>query len=181
MYDNVPMTARRSGRMLRMLSLVWAACAVTACGDRRQSPRLSSSCADPTSALVPAAMDTFLASVLPKPRRFLIAAGTDSALPSAAESRLQRIGPTFILPADTTLQRGVLRRLDSVAKPYGDLPTLLVTYRGVQRAGEGRATVRLGGHFLGGANDGKVAHRTVQFVCETSGWNVQRTQDERQT
>lgn len=181
MCDNVPMTTRRSGRILRVLSLTWVVCAAAACGDGRQSPRLSSNCADPTSALVPVAMDTFLASVLPKPRRFLIAAGTDSALPSAAESRLQRIGPTFILPADTTLQRRVLRRLDSVAKPYGDVPTLLVTYRGVQRAGESRATVRLGGRFVGGRNDGKVAHRTVQFVCQTSRWSVQRTQDERQT
>lgn len=181
MCDNVPMTARRSGRMLRVLSLAWAAYAVTACGDRRQSPRLSSNCADPTPALVPAAIDTYLASVLPQPRRFLIAAGTDSALPAAAEGRLQRVGPTFIFPADTTLQRRVLLRLDSIAAPYGDLPTLLVTYRGVQRSNPHRAIVRLGGHFLGGANDGKVAHRTVQFVCETAGWNVQGTQEERRT
>jgi hypothetical protein len=175
------MNARRRGRVLRALSLAWAACAVTACGDRRQSSRLSSHCADPTPALVAAAMDTYLASVLPKPRRFLIAAGTDSALPGAAESRLQRIGPTFIFPADTSLQRRVLRRLDSSAKPYGDMPTLLVSYRGVQRSSEHRAFVRLGGRFVGGANDGRVAHRTVQFVCERAGWNVQGTQDERRT
>ncbi len=181
MYDNVPMTARRTRRMLRVLSLAWAAYAVIACGDRRQSPRLSSNCADPTPALVPAAIDPYLASVLPKPRRFLVAAGTDSALPAAAEGRLQRVGPTFIFPADTTLQRRILRRLDSIAAAYGDLPTLLVTYRGVQRSNPHRAIVRLGGHFLGGANDGKVAHRTVQFVCQTAGWNVQSTQEERRT
>ena len=181
MCDNVLMTARRSGRVLRVLSLAWAACAVTACGDRRQSPRLSSNCADPTPALVPAAMDTYIASVLPKPRRFLIAAGTDSALPAAAESRLQRMGPTFIFPADTTLQRRVLRRLDSIAKPYGDMPTLLVTYRGVQRSNPHRAIVRLGGHFRGGVNDGQVAHRVVEFVCQTARWNVQGTQEERRT
>jgi hypothetical protein len=181
MCDTLPMTARQSGRILRVLTLAWAAYAVIACGDGRQSPRLSSNCADPTAALVPAAMDTYLASVLPKPQRFLIAAGTDSALPAAAESRLQRVGPTFIFPADTILQRRVLRRLDSIAEPYGDLPTLLVTYRGVQRSNPHRAIVRFGGHFLGGANDGKVAHRTVQFVCETARWNVQGTQEERRT
>jgi hypothetical protein len=154
--------------------------AITACGERRQSARFLGDCDEPTAALVPAAIDPYLASVLPRPRRFLIAAGTDSALPGAAEGRLQRRGPTYIFPADTTLQRQVLRRLDSIAAPYGDLPTLLVTYRGVQRASEDKAIVRLGGHFLGGANNGKVVHRTVQFVCDTAGWNAQGAQEERQ-
>jgi hypothetical protein len=150
---------------------------VTACGDGR----VGGNCAEPTTALVPAAMDTYLAAVQPTPRRFLIAAGTDSAIPSVGESRLQRRGPTYVFPADPALQKRVLSRLDSVAGVYGDMPTLLVTYRGLQRVGKHQAVVRLGGYFLGGVNDGKVAHRAVQFVCDTARWNAVRAEEERQS
>jgi hypothetical protein len=138
-------------------------------------------CDEPTTALVPAAMDTYLAAVQPTPRRFLTAAGTDSAIPAVGESRLQRRGPTYVFPADPALQKRVLSRLDSVAGVYGDMPTLLVTYRGMQRIGENQAVVRLGGYFLGGVNDGKIAHRTVQFVCDTAKWNPIRAEAERQS
>jgi hypothetical protein len=126
-------------------------------------------------------MDTYLAAVQPTPRRFLIAAGTDSAIPAIGESRLQRRGPTYVFPADPALQKRVLSRLDSVAGVYGDMPTLLVTYRGVKRVGENQAVVRLGGYFLGGDTDGKVAHRTVQFVCDTARWNAVRAEEERRS
>lgn len=179
--ENGPMTFGRRGYVLRAILMAMATYAVAACGDGRQSARFLGDCDAPTAALVPAAMDTYLESVRPKPRRFLIASGTDSALPAAAEGRLQRRGPTYIFPADPALRSRVLRRLDSLAEPYGDVPTLLVTYRGVQHAGEDRAVVRLGGYFLGGSNDGAVAHRTVQFVCDTARWNVVRAEEERQS
>jgi hypothetical protein len=61
------------------------------------------------------------------------------------------------------------------------MPTLLVTYRGVARAGDDRAVVRLGGYFLSGSPRGTVAHRAVQFVCDTARWNVVRAEEERQS
>lgn len=179
--ENEPMTLGRRGHRLRAIPMAIVAYAAVACGDGRQSARFLGDCDAPTTALVPAAMDAYLQSVQPKPRRFLIASGTDSALPVDAEGRLQRRGPTYIFPADPALRSRVLSRLDSLAEPYGDVPTLLVTYRGVQRAGEDRAVVRLGGYFLGGSNDGAVAHRAVQFVCDTARWNVVRAEEERQS
>jgi hypothetical protein len=61
------------------------------------------------------------------------------------------------------------------------MPTLLVTFRGIDRAGDDRAVVRLGGLFVGGTNDGNVAHRSVQFVCDTARWNVVRAEEERRS
>ncbi|MGQ0714740.1 MAG: hypothetical protein ACT4PJ_13570 [Gemmatimonadaceae bacterium] len=159
-----------------------AAALLAACAQEQpNNARFLGDCANPTTALVPAAVDKFVPSIRPRPRRFLVASGTDSALSSAAESRLQRFGPTFVFPADSALRRRVLARLDSTAENYGDLPTLLVTYRGVDRTGEERAIVRLGGYFLGGARDGTVAHRTVEFVCDTARWNAVRAVEERQS
>jgi hypothetical protein len=155
---------------------------LTACTQEpRDNARFLGPCADPTLALVPSAVDAYVRSVVPKPRRFLIAAGTDSALPGGSESRLQQHGPTYLFPADPALRARVLARLDSLAEDYGDLPTLLVTFRGVDRAGDDRAVVRLGGYFVGGQSNGTVAHRAVQFVCDTARWNVVRAVEERQT
>ena len=178
-----PVSRLAQDRRVRLRWLMSGALAVvTACAQEpRDNARFLGDCADPTSALVPSALDAYVRSVVPKPRRFLIAAGTDSALPGGSESRLQRHGPTYIFPADTALRRRVLTRLDSVAKTYGDMPTLLVTFRGVDRAGEHRAVVRLGGYFLGGTSDGTVAHWTVSFVCDTARWNVGRAAEERRS
>lgn len=157
------------------LSTIVAISAVTAC------TRVGGDCDEPTTALVPTAMDTYLAGMKPTPRRFLIAAGTDSAIPAAGESELQRRGPTYVFPADPGLQKRVLRRLDSISGVYGDMPTLLVTYRGVRRVGEGQALVRLGGYFLGGRNDGKIAHATVGFMCHGARWKAVRAEEEHQS
>ena len=167
---------RTYGRSLLALALA----GVAACAQEpRDNARFLGDCAAPTLALVPPAVDAFVQSVRPKPRRFLIAVGTDSALPTGAESRLQNHGPTYLFPADTALRRRVLARLDSVAEGYGDMPTLLVTFRGIDRAGDERAIVRLGGYFVGGVTGGTVAHRAVQFVCDTARWNVVRADEER--
>lgn len=178
--DNETMTTFRN-----TFGAVWPVLALTGIAACRQEPRDNArflgDCAAPTVALVPAALDAFVRSVRPTPRRFLIAPGTDSSLPTGAESRLQRHGPTYLFPADTALRRRLLARLDSVAEDYGDMPTLLVTFRGIDRAGDERAIVRLGGYFVGGATGGAVAHRSVQFVCDTARWNVVRAEEERQS
>jgi hypothetical protein len=61
------------------------------------------------------------------------------------------------------------------------MSTLLVTFRGIDRAGDHRAFVRLGGYFIGGRTDGAVVSRSVQFVCDTARWNLVRAVEERQT
>jgi hypothetical protein len=178
--DHRAVTCLRHIARTALLPVVLAV--VIACTqESRNNARFLGDCADPTMALVAPAVDAYVRSVVPRPRRFLIASGTDSALPGGSESRLQRHGPTYVFPADTTLRRRVLARLDSVAETYGDMPTLLVIFRGVDRAGDGHAVVRLGGYFLGGSSDGTVAHRTVQFVCDTARWNVVRAEEERRS
>ena len=169
-------------RALRAVAIVAGFLAAAACGQEpRDNARFLGPCADPTAALAAPAIDPYIRSVLPRPRRFLVASGTDSALPGAAEAQLQRFGPTYMFPPDPALRERQLARLDSIAKDYGDMPTLLVTYRGVNRAGENRAIVRLGGFFLTGAPTGNVAHRAVQFVCDTARWHVLRAEEERQS
>lgn len=162
--------------------LLAGASLLSACGQAsRDNARFLGPCADPTVALVAPAVDAYVPSVVPKPRRFLIASGTDSALPGGAESRLQQFGPTYVFPADSALRQRVLARLDSIAEDYGDMPTLLVTYRGVERVGDNQAVVRLGGYFLSGSPKGSVAHRAVQFVCDTARWNVVEAEEESRT
>ena len=168
---------RMTTRRLLTIALALLACTQ----EPRDNARFLGPCADPTTALVAPAIDAYVRSVTPKPRRFLTAPGTDSALPRAAEARLQHFGPTYVFPADSALRQRVLARLDSIAEDYGDMPTLLVTYRSVERAGEHRAVVRLGGYFMSGSPRGSVAHRAVQFVCDTARWNVARAEEERQS
>jgi hypothetical protein len=174
----MPFSPRATG------ALLWVAGAslLASCAQEpRHNARFLGPCADPTSALVAPAIDAYVRSVAPKPRRFLIASGTDSMLPGGSEARLQQHGPTYLFPADPALRQRVLARLDSIAEDYGDMPTLLVTYRGVERAGDHRAVVRLGGYFLTGSPTGSVAHRAVQFVCDTARWNVVKAEEERRT
>lgn len=167
---------------MTLARLLAVAILLTACKQEpRDNARFIGPCTDPTSALVAPAVDVYVKSVVPKPRRFLIASGTDSALPLGSEARLQRHGPTYVFPADPALRQRVLTRLDSVAAIYGDMPTLLVTYRGVARAGDDRAIVRLGGYFVSGSPTGTVAHRAVQFVCDTARWHPVRAEEERQS
>jgi hypothetical protein len=168
--------SRRRGPLLAVVPLL-----IACTQEQPNNARFLGDCAAPTTALVPAAVDAYVPSVRPRPRRFLVASGTDSALPGGAESRLQRFGPTFLFPPDTAQRRRLLARLDSISEGMGDIPTLLVTYRGVDRSGDERAVVRLGGYFLGGDRHGTVAHRTVEFVCDTARWNVVRALEERQS
>ena len=158
-------------------ALILGACAQ----EPRDNARFLGPCADPTTALVAPAIDPYIRSVVPRPRRFLVASGTDSALPGTAEAKLQQFGPTYLFPPDPALRERQLARLDSIAEDYGDMPTLLVTYRGVNRAGDNRAVVRIGGFFLTGSPKGSMAHRAVQFVCDTARWHVVRAEEERQS
>ncbi len=122
------------------------------------------------------AVAEYLKKVTPPPKRFLVSVGTDSALPDGARQALQDKGPTFLYPANPEQQITVRKQL--AAK--GNFPTLLLSYRGVRRLADTRAVVRLGGHFVGGMEDGLAAPAgAVYFQCDTARWHVARAEEER--
>jgi hypothetical protein len=122
------------------------------------------------------AVAAYLEKVTPRPKRFLVPVGTDSALPAGAQEALQEKGPTFLYPADPKQQAAVRNQL--AAK--GTFPTLLVAYRGMRRLDDGRAVVRIGGHFVGGVENGRAAPSgAIYFECDTARWHVARAEEER--
>jgi hypothetical protein len=113
------------------------------------------------------AVTHYIKAAQPKPERFLIAAGTDSALGDAGLVALQDKGPTYMYPGDAALQSQVRTQLHE----KGDYTTLLVVRQGAQ-AKDGAASVSLAGHYVGGETDGQHASpRSYRFVCD-SVWHL---------
>src|SRR5919202_4638786 len=111
-------------------TLVAAAALLAACdggGANRARQVGRSRCPNQPDSLVAQAALAFVKEATPTPRRFLVAAGTDSALPDAGLMSLQNKGPTYLYPKDAAQQTKFRQQL--AAK--GDYPTLLVAYRGV--------------------------------------------------
>jgi hypothetical protein len=125
---------------------------------------------------VTAAVLDFIRSAKPTPQRFLIAAGTDSALPEGGLAALQSKGPTYLYPRDGDQQAKVRAKLESI----GSYHTLLVTFRNQQRLSDTRAVVRLGGHYVGGDAHGRsAAPRSIFLQCEAAGWRVVSNEQEQ--
>ena len=156
---------------------VLCALALCACGDSRGlAHRPLIACNAPGDDVDSMAIAAFLEKVTPKPKRFLVPVGTDSALPTGAQQALQERGPTFLYPADPKQQAAVRNQLAA----RGAFPTLLVTYRGKRRLDDSRAVVRVGGHFVGGVENGQSApSRAIYFECDTAHWHVARAEEER--
>jgi hypothetical protein len=157
------------------LSLFIAACA----SDEQQQPELSgatSSCEEsPHSSVYAEAFDEYMVGLSPTPRRFLNAAGTDSALPEAVFTGIQRKGPAYLYPGDQAQRQAVLDKLSSV----GAWPTLLVLWRGNEVVDDTTLAIRLAGHYVGGAEDGKQAPvKAMYFACDTVPWQYVRTAEE---
>ena len=119
------------------------------------------------------AVTEYVKQAKPKPQRFLNAAGTDSALPPVAVEVLQGKGPTYYFSGGAEAQaRAMLHE-------KGDYTTLLVVPRPGAKA-ERSATVRLGGHYVGGEEDGQEAgDRTYTFSCDSAGWRMTNNAPER--
>jgi hypothetical protein len=151
--------------------------AVAACGERPDYLRRPViACSAPGDEVISMAVAAYLEQVTPRPKRFLIAVGTDSVLPDAGRAALQDKGPTFLYPSDPAQQAAMRSQL--AAK--GAYPTLLVVYRGMRRLDDARAMVRVGGHFVGGAEDGRAApSRAIYFQCDTARWHVSHAEEER--
>lgn len=127
-------------------------------------------CADADTTALRAAVLSYITTTEPRPQRFLSAFGTDSALPDDGFTALQDKGPTYYWNDNPKNQAQVLAKLEA-AGPYA---TMLVVYKGQTAGDDGRTvTVTLGGHYVGGALDGKTAPiRQVTVQCDSSRWRV---------
>jgi hypothetical protein len=112
----------------------------------------------------------YIKVTVPTPQRFLTAAGTDSAAPDDGFRAMQDKGPSYFYGGDSVAMRKIREKLASVG-PYA---SLLIVHRGTQRSTQGdTVTVQLGGHFIGGALEGKRADdKTMVVVCVDERWRV---------
>lgn len=158
--------------VVRVVSLA-AVVALSACGGdagtRKQEAEAPPCATADTSAVAAAVMD-YITKASPLPQRFLSAAGTDSALPSDGFRVLQDKGPTYFWSVEAKGQQQVRDKLEQ-AGPY---TTLLVVWRGQQEQPGGSAvTVTLGGHYVGGEHEGKLApDRAITVRCTDAQWRV---------
>jgi hypothetical protein len=133
-------------------------------------------CAPGTDPALTLAVADYIRRADPKPQRFLVAVGTDSALPEAGQRALQDRGPMFLFPGSAALQAQARAMLHD----KGDYTTMLVVLREATRA-DSAATIRLDGHYVGGEEDGRNAGpRRYQLVCTTAGgWKLAQAAPER--
>ena len=160
-----------------LLLVLLAACG--GAGEGGASSRTAAACGPAGDALAESAVKEYVKlQTDPYPQRFLVAAGTDSALPESGVRALQDKGPTYFYPGDTVQQRKVRAKLDSV----GTYNTLLVAYKGIEKGGDTAATVRLSGTFVGGKHDGtRTPARAMQFSCDSTGWHYTRAEETPRT
>ncbi|MEQ1689854.1 MAG: hypothetical protein ABMA00_01105 [Gemmatimonas sp.] len=159
--------------------------ALLACGgDTRESKaaaaadgaaKKTASCNRGDTTAVYVAFREYIKTSVPTPQRFLTAAGTDSAAPEDGFRAMQDKGPSYFYGGDSIAQRKIREKLASVG-PYA---SLLIVHRGTTIVTTGdTVTVRLGGHFIGGALEGKTAtSKTIVVVCATDAWKVASAAD----
>lgn len=164
---------------LPALILIAAACAGgDAARQRRDTVRVTAVtvCRAGDDTVFALALDKYVTTIQPTPRRFLASFGSDSALPERAMSVLQNRGPTWLFPDDTARQRPVRERLESA----GAYATLLVYQYGTTKVDPSHSTIRLGGRYIGGELDGNLASRRVVHVrCTDGKWSADSVEEER--
>lgn len=160
--------------------LLLAACGggATADGAKARDAKLATtpSCAGADSTAIGLAVLDFITKAEPLPKRFLSAAGTDSAVPDDGFAMLQEKGPTYFYSSDSVAQRKIREKLEEVG-PY---PSMLVVFRGSTETENGNTvTVRLGGHYVGGDDNGTVSPtRSFEMRCDTTGWKIAASKTE---
>ncbi len=160
---------------------------LAACGDGAGGKDNASSASNKQAAAGPSctSIDTtpvglavrdFITVTQPLAKRYLSAAGTDSAIPDDGFKVLQDKGPTYFYSSDTVAQRKIREKLEEVG-PY---PSMLVVFRGKTETNDGNnVTIRLGGHYVGGDDNGKVApNRSYEISCDTTGWKIASSKTE---
>lgn len=170
-------------------ALLLAAVAAVACSDAKRSASGDPAATVPgstllncdttaTGAAVNVAVAEFIRRADPVPQRYLSAVGPGTTpMPESGFRALKDKGPTYLYPTDPAGQATVKAKLADVG-PY---TSLLVTFGGTTIAAEGNeATVRVGGSYVGGKHDGRVAAgRSVRLRCEGSTWKVASADEER--
>ena len=148
------------------------------CSDRAEGGRqLRVTCRPPGDSELSVALDHYLGSVSPRPRRFLVWTGTEHDLPEAGRAILQRRGPTFLYPDDSAAQA----RVTQVLTRNGSDPALLLSYHGMATF-DVRAVVHLSGRFVGGENHGREVPRRAAYVgCGDARWRFLRSEVEMVT
>jgi hypothetical protein len=186
-----PRTARAAALLAVVVPVVLAACGGGESGDRAQSkdgenlvartraaaarPEGPRGCAPGTDHALGLAVREYVKQATPKPQRFLVAVGSDSALPEAGRLALQDRGPTYLYPATTALQQ----QIRTLLHDKGDYTTLLVVMRDATRR-DSTVTVRLDGHYVGGEEDGRNAGpRVYQASCAAGAWRLAGAAPER--
>lgn len=165
------------------LAVAAALCAasIAACSaskdDKPHTPRDAAvACRATMDDALGAAVASYVKQAKPKPERFLVSAGTDSALGDVGLVALQDKGPTYLFPGDPALQTQVRAQLHE----KGDYTTLLVVRHGASGGNKKAATVKLAGYFIGGEEDGKAAGaRTISLACDSAGWHVTNSNAEQ--
>lgn len=155
------------------LALLAAGCASGA-DDAPEAAATASYCSEsPGRSIYAEAFDQYMVGLTPTPRRFLSAAGTDSALPGPVFEGVQSKGPAYFYPGDEAGRAQVLSRLQTV----GPWPTLLVVHRGDEALSDTTVAIRLAGHYVGGDDDGTAApEKSLIFACDTMPWRFVRSE-----
>jgi hypothetical protein len=123
----------------------------------------------PTSAdtILGGSVEAFVKTAQPTAYRYLVAVGTDSAIPDHGRWALQGRTPLFLYPRDPAQQKSFVAQLYS---QRGNYVTLLVAYHGQDTLEDGRIRTELSGTYIGGRNDGKTIPRAgVVFDCHATG------------
>lgn len=117
----------------------------------------------------------FIKATTPTAQRFLTAAGTDSAAPDDGFRAMQDKGPSYFYGGDSAAKQQIREKLASVG-PYA---SLLIVQRAADTSARGDTVrVTLGGHFIGGELEGKVAAtKRMSVACADSGWKLVNAAD----
>lgn len=158
--------------------IVAAACGEAGKGGATADPKKAATvaCRRPDTTALYVAYREYIKAAVPTPQRFLTAAGTDSAAPEDGFRAMQDKGPSYFYGGDSVAKQKIREKLASVG-PYA---SLLIVQRGMTTsAGGDSVTVKLGGHYIGGEHEGKVAtSRKVVIICADSSWKMASVAEE---
>ena len=158
---------RNGGALLVVLGAALACSTGENTTDRPAAASPARACSTPADSIVGLATVQFTRFITPKPHRYLIPVGTDSALPTGAYWALQTSGATLNMwPRDTAQQKKVRDQLGA----KGAYTMLVVSYHGQRALPDGRTALDFSGSYMGGDVDGKVVpHTPIVFSCHAEG------------
>lgn len=122
------------------------------------------------------ALRHYIKAAAPLPRRFLVAAGTDSGMSDAAMKTLIEFGPSYYYTGSEAAKAKLRDKLTTV----GPWPVLLIVLRSDKKIGTTTEVIRLGGHYVTGEFDGQQAvSREYTMSCGAAGWTVKDAKEEK--